>query len=78
MIVLIKSHSGNVLDSPSLVGHLLLLMRVFAAALFFVSAACAQERPALNEFTTWFGGQFANKHAFSDTVDGRLYQLKPL
>jgi hypothetical protein len=49
------------------------------AALFFVGSACVQQRPAVNEFTTWFGGQFANKHAFSDTVDGRLYQFrKPL
>ena len=76
MIVLIKSRSGSVLDSPSLVRHLSHLMRVFAAALFFVSAACAQDRPALNEFTTWVGGQFANMHAFSDTVNGRLYQVE--
>jgi hypothetical protein len=52
------------------------LVRLLGALLVFVSSACAQERAALNEYTTWFGGQFANKHAFADTVNGRLYQLE--
>ena len=46
------------------------------AVFLFAGCASAQDRPALNEFTTWFGGQFANKHAFSDTVNGRLYQVE--
>ena len=50
-------------------------VQVFAV-LLFAGFASAQDRPALNEFTTWFGGQFANKHAFSDTVNGRLYQVE--
>jgi hypothetical protein len=44
--------------------HLPYLMRALVAVLLFVGSACAQERPALNEFTTWFGGQFVNEHAF--------------
>ena len=46
------------------------------AVFLFAGCASAQDRPAPNEFTTWFGGQFANKQAFSDTVHGRLYQVE--
>src|SRR5579864_4612658 len=76
MMVIIKSHLTNPPDGGLRARHLPQVMRVLIAAFFLISSACAQERPAVNEFTTWFGGQFANKHAFSDTVDGRLYQLE--
>jgi len=75
MMVIMKSN----LSSPPIGGlrarHLPLVCTAFAV-LLFAGCACAQDRPALNEFTTWFGGQFANKHAFSDTVNGRLYQVE--
>lgn len=76
MMAIIKSHLTNPPDGGLRARHLPHLKRALVAALFFVGTACAQDRPALNEFTTWFGGQFANKHAFSDTVDGRLYQVE--
>lgn len=74
--MVIQSH----LTSSSIGGlharHLPYLEGALVVLLLFVGVACAQERPALNELNTWFGGQFANKHAFSDTVNGRLYQLE--
>src|SRR5207302_8119851 len=76
MISSIESHPSSSLDGGLGARHLPYLMRALLTAFFFVSAACAQDRPALNEFSTWFGGQFANKHAFSDTVNGRLYQVE--
>ena len=76
MMVVTKTHLTSSPDGGLRARHLPHLMCALVAALFLVTAACAQERPALNEFTTWFGGQLANKHAFSDTVDGRLYQLE--
>ena len=47
----------------------------------FSSSARAQEqaadrRPANNEFAIWFGGQFGDAHAFSETTNARLYQLE--
>lgn len=76
-MVIIKSHLTSPPDGGLRARPLPHLKRALVAALFCLAGtACAQERPALNEFTNWFGGQFANKHAFSDTVDGRLYQLE--
>jgi len=74
MKVIIKSHLTSPPDGGLRARLLPHLKRALAAALLFVGTAYSQEQQALNEFTTWFGGQFANKHAFSDTVDGRLYQ----
>jgi hypothetical protein len=72
----IKSHPSRTPHSRLVALFFPHLTRALAVVLLFVSGACAQERPPLNEYTTWFGGQFANKHAFSDTVDGRLYQIE--
>src|ERR1700757_3558480 len=66
MMVIIKSHLTSPPDGGLRARHLPYLMHALLAALFFVGSAFAQDRPAVNEFTTWFGGQFANKHAFSD------------
>jgi hypothetical protein len=52
------------------------VMCAAVAALLFLGCALAQEQPAANQFSAWFGGQFQNEHAFSDTVDGRMYQLE--
>lgn len=54
---------------------------VFAliATLLCVGAASAQEQkqPAMNQFTTWVSGQFANAHSFSsDTVNSRMYEVE--
>ena len=76
MMVVTKSHLTSPTDGGLNARHLPYLMRALVAVLLFVGSACAQERPALNEFTTWFGGQFANEHAFSETENGRLYQLE--
>jgi opacity protein-like surface antigen len=43
---------------------------------FLVGIACAQERPADNEFGVWFDGQFGTGHAFSSTFDARMYQVE--
>ena len=46
-------------------------------AILMAGSAFAQEaRPAGNEFAIWFGGQFGDGHAFSETVNARLYELE--
>ena len=45
-------------------------------AIFFSTAAMAQEQPAYGEYTYWFGGSFANGHAFSSTINARNYQFE--
>lgn len=55
-------------------GALLLLTTVFT--IVFATSACAQERPANTEVAIWFGGQFGDAHAFSETSNARLYQLE--
>lgn len=76
IMVITNSHLTTPHDGGLYARHLPHLMRSLFVALLFVGAACAQDQPALNEFTTWFGGQFANKHAFSETNNGRLYRLE--
>jgi hypothetical protein len=76
MMVITQSHLTSPPDGGLNARHLPYLMRALVAALFLVGSACAQEWPTLNEFTTWFGGQFANEHAFSETDNGRLYQIE--
>jgi len=77
-MVAIKPHLTSPSDGGLRARHLPRLMCAIVVACYFLSTAHAQKAqhgPALNEFTTWFGGQLANKHAFSDTVNG-LYQLE--
>jgi hypothetical protein len=55
--------------------------RVLAFAAMIIAAALptatAQERePRNGEYAIWFGGSFENGHAFSSTVDARIYQLE--
>jgi hypothetical protein len=76
MMVTIKSHLTSPPNGGPRARHLSLLKHAVVAALFFVGVACGQDRPALNEFTTWFGGQLENGHAFSNTNNGRLYLLE--
>lgn len=69
------------LEHPSakFVPALFRIIAALIATLCFVGAASAQEqpRPALNQYTTWFSGQFANAHSFSsDTDNSRMYQLE--
>lgn len=75
-MLIIKNHLSSSPIGGLRARHLPQLICTAAALLIFAGSACAQDRPAMNEFTTWFGGQFANKHAFSDTVNGRLYQVE--
>lgn len=55
-------------------GVVALLATVFT--IVFATSACAQERPANTEIAIWFGGEFGDAHAFSETVNARLYQLE--
>ncbi len=36
----------------------------------------APERSGENEFAVWFNGEFENGHAFSNTINARLYQFE--
>jgi hypothetical protein len=75
MMAITKSHLTNPPDGGPRARLLPHVMCTLVAAFFLVSSPCAQERPAFNKVTTWFGGQGANKHAFSNTVDDHFYQL---
>ena len=76
-MVIIKSHLTSPPDGGPRARHLPQFMFAIFAVLFLGGVACAQDRPALNEYTTWFSGQFANEHAFSsDTNNSRMYELE--
>lgn len=62
-------HSISLTNSPNggLHARHLPLQRALVALLLLAGlAACAQDRPALNGFTTWFGDRCANGYAFSN------------
>ena len=52
-------------------------MSILFTTTFLVGLACAQERGgAGNEFGVWFDGQFGTGHAFSSTINSRMYQVE--
>ena len=57
---------------PSLTSAFLIFLGIFIPA----SAPAQESQRSYSEYTCWLNGAFANGHAFSNTLDGRNYQLE--
>lgn len=76
--LLLSSDSHSLLPSRQrrMLATAMLLLGTTMLGLFCAGAASAQERPRNNEFTVWFGKQFAPGHTFNEETDGALYQIE--
>src|SRR6267142_542642 len=76
--LLLSSDTRSVLPSRQrrMLGSTMFLLGTTMLGMFCAGSVCAQERPRNNEYAVWYTKQFAPGHAFSETTDGRLYQIE--
>ena len=76
--LLLSSDTRSVLPSRQrrMLGRAMFLLGTTMFGMFCAGSICAQERPRNNEYAVWYTKQFTPGHAFSETTDGRLYQIE--